>query len=154
MIEAARCWDVVHVMDYVIVASASTLLTKTMVEKYAFTFPISMSLLQTLTTFSWIVALFGAGISKYKPLPSKHFVVVGTLSILTAATVGLQNIGVMHLSLPLQQLFKGVLPFPVVVLEILIEGKTHTWTSLLAVTGLVGPLPNPNPSPNPKITRF
>jgi drug/metabolite transporter (DMT)-like permease len=96
-----------------------------------------MSLLQTLVTFVFVCTFFVAGVEVWTHLPYKHVPLVAGIAVLTTAAVIAANEGISHLSLVFQQILKALAPVPVMLVERVLEGKSHSWACLLAVSGLV-----------------
>jgi drug/metabolite transporter (DMT)-like permease len=126
---------------YTAAATARTLLTKSVFHSYDFDYPILFSLLTVVTTFTFISGMFLSGYSKYMVIPQKHWKTLAYLTLLTAGTMAMQNIAMDLLSVALQQALRGTLPIAVVILEKIIEGKTHSnWVYLCAVPLVLAPV--------------
>jgi len=126
-----------YIFQYICTASAATILVKVVMSSYDFDHPITMSLLQILATFVFVCAFFVAGVEVWTPLPYKHVPLVAGIAVLTTAAVIAANEGISRLSLVFQQILKALAPVPVMLVERVLEGKSHSWACLLAVSGLV-----------------
>jgi drug/metabolite transporter (DMT)-like permease len=126
-----------YLFQYICTAAAATLLVKMMMSTYDFDHPIAMSVLQVLVTFVFVCTFFVAGICVWTPLPYKHVPLVAGIAVLTSAQALSTNEGISRLSLALQQILKALAPVPVVLVERVLEGKSHSWACLLAISGLM-----------------